>query len=95
MGKPLYLIRFTDKVDGDDPYRYFTEEIHEDFTVADIYAYSDEHLLDLMEVLLQHPLGMWYWVMDLRYDSMIVSGACDQDDLIMIVDYLESIKNDA
>lgn len=85
-----YRIRFTDATnDGEDVFKTFTEEPNDDFVVADIFAYSDEHLLNLMERVVESPLGMWYWVTDLTNGTTFVSGACDAGDIELVREYLE------
>ena len=83
---PLFNIRFTDPVD--DAHTNFTDKPNSRFTVADIYAYSEDHLLALMERVADSPLGMWYWVTDLRTDTVILSGACDPNDADIVREYL-------
>jgi len=88
--KAKYRIRFTDETGGKNPYKTFTDEPNDAYVVADIFAYSDTHLLKLMERVAASPLGMWYWITDLTNGETFVSGACDPLDILIAQDYLEA-----
>lgn len=90
--EPAYHIRFADPVD--ETHSNFTCGLNAIYTVADIYAYSDEHLIALMERVTAAPLGMWYWVVDLSSDAVIMTGACDPGDVNVIRRYLSDKKEE-
>ena len=82
------IVAFTDKIRDRvvvDPYIYFTEEFTGKGLVAVYGCPNIKDFFALIEHLIEHPDGMWYWV--LHEGKCICSGACDPGDMEIFEDY--------
>ena len=80
------VMAFTDKVDGDNPYLNFTDDLH-DACVFSYYAFSSrkEFLKKWEEkVYNEEPDGMWYWIIE--GDHCIACGGPNPEDIELICD---------
>ena len=90
------IIAFTDKIRDRvvaDPYIYFTEKFTGAGLIAVYGCFNVKDFFALMEHLIEHPDGMWYWV--LHEGKCICSGACDPDDMEIFENYFGITQEEA
>lgn len=92
------VMAFTDRLDriddnceeDEDIYKYFTTDFTGD-CVTSYYAFNTpEEFLEKWNEISENPDGMWYWV--LNDGELIVSGACDPNDIDVFNEYWK-LKN--
>ena len=86
LPKGHVVMAFTDKVNGENPYVNFTEDLH-DACIFHYYAFSSrkEFLQKWEEIIYNEvPHGMWHWIIE--DGNCITYGGASPEDIELICD---------